>query len=86
MATISLPSVVLLIDDSTDISMLIDVSEEEEEKGNEKNKELEVFQLNSENSKIAYFNSVELNEIGYLFKTYTIPHLNLISAPPDYVL
>ncbi|WP_375237764.1 hypothetical protein [Aurantibacter sp.] len=82
-ATISLPSIVLLIDDSIDITLLLDISEEEEE--NEKNKELEIFQVNIEKSKIFHQNKKLKNKTNYVFKTYPTPYLNLIFPPPELV-
>jgi len=85
MATITLPSVVVLIDDSVDISLLLDASEEEEEKGNEKNKELEVLQLTEENINITHSSPYSINYSDYQFKTYITPNINLVFPPPDYI-
>lgn len=83
LATIITPSIVIAIDDSIDISLLIDISEEEEEKGNEKNKELEVFVVDS--NLVAEDISSKSNQenLGYCYKNYPKPDLNLIFPPPE---
>jgi len=79
MAMISAPTIITSFDDSVDISCFFGIGEEEEE---------------SENVKLLIENSLELSEdqlalqtnvflIGYTFKTYPKPHLNLISPPPE---
>jgi hypothetical protein len=77
--------VVLILDDTIDVSLLLDISEEEEEEKSEKNKELEVlFEENAQ--EIDYFASIkEENKIGYLFKNYQKLHFNVISPPPDLI-
>jgi len=82
-ASMALPSVVLLADDSIDISFLYDWSEEEEEKGSEKNKEFEII---AESISILSdeFMTIESEEnLAYRFKKYPKPHLNLIFPPPE---
>lgn len=83
MVTISLPSMVLFMEDSIDVTLLLDISEEEEE--NEKNKELELFQLSVENLKKNEITSIFKIDIHYQFKTYATPHLNLVFPPPDFI-
>ena len=81
MAIVSAPTVISSIDDSVDISSFFGIDEEEEE---------------SENLKLLFENNLELSEddfvlktrgsfIGYKFKTYPKPHLNLISPPPEFI-
>jgi len=82
MAMISAPSILIAIDHSTDISCFYD-SSEDEEKGKETNKTIEVL--------CSKINHVELNVVsidtknnsGYYYKKYPKPHLNLISPPPE---
>ncbi len=81
MAIISAPTIIASIDDSVDISYFFGIGEEEEE---------------SENVKLVIENNLELSEdlfalqtnvhlIGYTFKTYPKPHLNLIIPPPEFI-
>lgn len=76
------PTIILMVDDSVDVSFFY-ASSEEEEKGSEKNKELELlfFELNS--TDLDFASSEVENNLGYYFKNYPKPHLNLISPPPE---
>jgi len=84
MATITAPAILMVIDDSIDVSLFYDVSEEEEEKGNEKNKELDILVVNL-NSEFEDSSSSKIQKnLGYCYKKYPKPHLNLISPPPEH--
>lgn len=85
MATVTVPSVVVLFDDTIDVSFLLDTSEEEEEKGKDKNQELEVFLEDALVNSDDLFPSETQNNLEYTYKKYPIPHLNLISPPPEYI-
>ncbi|MEJ6792485.1 MAG: hypothetical protein QNK89_07085 [Lacinutrix sp.] len=84
-ATIIAPSVLLYVDDTIDISYLLDASEEEEEKGKEKNKELEVFVVENLLESEDLFYSKREESQSYTYKKYANPHLNLISPPPEFI-
>lgn len=86
MASITAPSIILLIDDSIDVSFLYDLSEEEEEEeeGTKKNKEFEIIFLSLLALTEEDFISQNKEYLGYRFKNYPKPHLNLISPPPEY--
>ena len=77
------PTVILVIDDSVDVSFFYS-SSEEEEKGSDKNKEIELlfFELNS--TDLDFASSKVENNLGYYFKNYPKPHLNLIYPPPEF--
>ena len=85
MATIITPSLIILVDDTIDVSFLIDSSEEEEEKGKDKNKELEVFVVEhlSESDVLLPFESED--NLEHKYRKYPKPHLNLIFPPPEFV-
>ncbi len=80
---LTVPSVIVMLDDSVDISIIY-ASSEEEEKGSEKNKELEVlfFELDLDEDGIVSLSNKNL--VNYFFKNYSNPHLNLLSPPPEY--
>lgn len=83
-AMLSLPSIIIAVDNSIDISFFYDFAEQEEEKGSEKNKidiELLFTDLNDSETELASTNAE--NDLEYYFKKYSKPHLNLISPPPD---
>ena len=84
MAIIVAPSVLLLTDDTIDVSFLMDASEEEEEKGKDKNK-IEVVVIESDSDNDNVLNPDIEDNLGYTFKTYPKPHLNLISPPPEFI-
>lgn len=73
----------MLVDDSMDVSMFYNITEEEEkkEKENDGKKEL-IFSnyINPESNYIGYKNTIVDH---YNLKDYTTPHLNLILPPPE---
>jgi len=75
---ITAPSIIAVLDENVDISILYSVSEEEEE-----NKNLKiVVSTVKENTETLTLKEDNLT-LGYLFKVYSNPHLNLISPPPE---
>ncbi|WP_295983050.1 hypothetical protein [uncultured Algibacter sp.] len=77
------PTIILMIDDSADVSIFYS-SSEEEEKGSEKNKEIELLFFDLNNSALDFASSEVENNLLYYFKNYPKPHLNLISPPPEF--
>lgn len=77
------PTVIVMIDDSIDISSFY-ASSEEEEKGSEKNKEKELLFFELDTTDLDFASSEVENNLGYYFKNYPKPHLNLISPPPEF--
>lgn len=79
------PTIIILVDDTIDVSLAFSASEEEE-KGNEKNLDIEVlFSTLKTNDSDVDFSESESN-LGYFFKNYPKPHLNLISPPPEHYI
>jgi hypothetical protein len=76
----------VLVDDSIDISFVYDMSEEEEEKGNESSKEFENRVVDLEIKLITFNTTEDFTYFMYTFKTYQKPHLNLIYPPPELIL
>lgn len=77
------PSIVMVFNDSADISMFYNSSEEEEEQSVEKLKNIEdIIQSDSFLIEILTSSTVKVN-VRYQLKTYTKPYFNLISPPPD---
>ena len=77
------PTTILIADSSIDVSMFYSLTEEKEEKVNEKNIEIELLFNEIDVNEMAFENDIIQNKTDYLFKKYSIPHLNLISPPPD---
>lgn len=76
------PTIILMVDDSVDVSIFY-ASNEEEEKENEKNKEIEILFFELSTTDLDFASSDVENNLGYYFKNYPKPHLNLISPPPE---
>ena len=76
---ISAPSIIVVIDDSIDISVLYSLSEEEEETNNLK---LVVSEIDEDTS--SYLVSLKSEKMGYHFKKYPKPYINLIIPPPEF--
>ncbi|WOD45130.1 hypothetical protein [Hwangdonia lutea] len=77
-AFIAAPTVITIVDDSVDVSIIFSTAEEEE-KGFKI-----VFSNEKANESDLAFTSSE-NNLGYYFKNYPKPHLNLISPPPEFI-
>lgn len=76
------PTILTLVDDSIDSSVIFSLSEEEG-KGSEKNINIELIFESIESN---YFQLVFLTEedsLEYFYKKYTLPYLNKVSPPPD---
>ena len=81
---IAAPTIITMVDDTIDVSIIFSASEEEE-KGNEKHIDVELlFSNDATNDSDLVYLSIE-NNLGYYFKKYPKPHLNLISPPPDFI-
>lgn len=78
MALISAPSIILSIDNSCDVTSFYSMAEEEEN-----NNVKLLFDNPFEDSEDIFDGLKKRNVIGYAFKNYPKPHLNLISPPPE---
>jgi len=78
------PTVILAIDDTTDISYFYSISEEEENNTFKNISELDVFPSNNILDLESLFSSSKGGNLQYTFKTYPKPHLNLIFPPPEF--
>lgn len=81
LALITVPSVIVALNDSFDTSIFYSVNEEEES-GKYKNV-LSPFSLQNQDGISSFFIS-EHSNFTYHFKNYRKPHLNLISPPPEH--
>jgi len=82
---ITAPTILLIVDDTKDVSIFFSTSEEEEE-SSEKNLNIEVLLPSTENNYSLLVFSVANKKIDYLHKTYLKPHLNTFSPPPEFQL
>ena len=77
------PTVIMIIDDSADVSVFYTANEEEEKKGQEKDKDKELLLYDFLNAASDFDLNETENNLEYFFKKYPKPHLNLIIPPPD---
>lgn len=76
---ILVPSIIVSIDNSIDISILYSISEEEEETNNLK---LVVSEIDEDTD--SYSVTFKNQKLGCQFKKHPKPHVNLISPPPEF--
>lgn len=76
-ALITAPTIITVIDDTVDVSIFYSITEEENE-----NIKLP-FPDHSFNGLESLFAQDSKENLGYYFKNYPKPHLNLISPPPE---
>jgi len=77
LAFITAPSIIIAIDDTADVSIFYNVAEEE-------NEILKLPFPESDCNDLYKVFFTDANEyLGYYFKNYPKPHLNIISPPPE---
>lgn len=81
---ITAPTVLTLIDENADIALFFEYSEEEE-KGKETNKKIEIFFSDVPILNADHQMNTETSVMCYLIKSYNTPHLNLILPPPEVI-
>lgn len=81
---ITAPTIAIAIDDSVDVSILLGCAEEEE-KESEKTKTFELIFSDFKNDTFCFVKAIDRSSLSYKFKTYSKPHLHLISPPPEFV-
>ncbi|MBF8151250.1 hypothetical protein ITJ86_15180 [Winogradskyella sp. F6397] len=80
MALISAPTIIVSFDDTTDVTSFYSIVEEEENH----NVKL-VFKNTDQESNTLFDDCSNTHGVGYMYKQYPKPHLNLISPPPDFI-
>lgn len=80
-AFISVPSIVVIIDDSIDVSMSYTTSEEE--KGSEETKEHELLFFDLNLTELNFASMKTEGSIEYFYSNYSKAYSNIISPPPD---
>ncbi len=79
LAFISAPAVIVALDDTADVSMFYSIAEEE-------NENVKFPLLEDDSNELNNIFSVDCKEnLGYRFRQYPKPHLNLIFPPPDFI-
>ncbi|AUC74542.1 MULTISPECIES: hypothetical protein [unclassified Olleya] len=82
LALITAPSIIVVMDDSVDVSVFYSLSEEEEEE--QTNLNLSFVLENLEDGFVE--TSKKTDNLGYYFKNYPKPHQNLLFPPPEFIL
>ncbi|APY01434.1 hypothetical protein BWR22_01580 [Lacinutrix venerupis] len=80
MAIITAPSIIMVVDDSLDISVFYSLSEEEEETTH-----LKIVFPKNDNTESLFSDLYNIDELDYFFKKYAKPHLSFTSPPPDFI-
>ena len=83
LAVIILPTILFVVDDSFDTSIVISISEEEQEKDGEKVIDVEFLLFEATHEVIAAMKQSPKNNLIYCSRAYTTPHFYIISPPPD---
>jgi hypothetical protein len=79
---ITAPSIIVVIDENIDVSILYGCAEEEE---SEKNNTFELMFSDCKNETIAFVKSIGQSSLSYRLKNYPKPHLHLICPPPEFI-
>ena len=79
---IAVPTIVIIVDNTVDVSIVFSASEEEE-KGNEKHLDVELLFSNLKDNEVNSTLTSSENNLEYYYKKYPKPHLNLIFPPPE---
>lgn len=85
MLTIVTPSLVTLLNVDYDVSVIIDITEEEEKEGKESSKDKDVKILNDFNNDIYPTIEILTFTLKYYNKKYTSNYLDLTSPPPELI-
>lgn len=81
MVIIAAPLIIISIDDSIDITYFYGENEEEEKEG------LKVlFEITSRDIESCFVDKSNNDNLGFTFKSYQNPHINLIFPPPERIL
>lgn len=83
LAVIILPTVLYVVDNSFDTSIVVSIAEEEQEKDGEKNIDVEFLLSEATHEVIAALKQSPKNNSMYCSRAYTTPHFYIISPPPD---
>jgi hypothetical protein len=80
MAIVAAPSLIMSIDESIDMTCFYGENEEEEKEGFKL-----LYEFTSQHDEDSVVNNSNSTIIGYTFKNYPKPHLNLILPPPEFI-
>jgi len=84
MVFLSAPTIIAMVDDSVDISLVFSMAEEEEN-GHPKSKSVQDIILEKQDHEDFISLTEKEIHLSYYVKNYSKPYLNLISPPPKFV-
>ncbi|GAB1857845.1 hypothetical protein MHTCC0001_26820 [Flavobacteriaceae bacterium MHTCC 0001] len=82
MLIVAMPTIMMVIDNSLDVSMFYTTSEEEKDKSQEKNKEKDFIVFDMETPLQININDFEDSNLEYYSKIYKKPHIKHNFPPP----
>ncbi|MGB0897082.1 MAG: hypothetical protein ACPGU9_07805 [Flavobacteriaceae bacterium] len=83
LAVIVIPTILYVVDNNFDTSIVVSISEEEQEKDGEKIVDIDVVINNEAHNFVGTDKELPKTNLVYCKKVYTSPHLFIISPPPD---
>ncbi|WP_418644211.1 hypothetical protein [Tenacibaculum insulae] len=85
MSMIVAPTIITLIDQDQDISIFLNLTEEEEENQAKKNtKEIKIY--SATNSDIFFIKTQKIKNVIYLSKNYVSEFLKITTPPPEFAI
>lgn len=79
------PTVISLVDDSLNLAFFLDMNEEEENKGKEGAKDLEIKIYSSENLDALFLNGIQKKKnVRFQSKNYTSEYKKNTTPPPEF--
>lgn len=80
------PTVISLVDDSQDLAFFLDMNEEEENKGKEAAKDLEIKIQPSENFEALFLNGIQKKKnVRFQSKNYSSEYPKNTTPPPEFL-
>jgi SUMO ligase MMS21 Smc5/6 complex component len=81
------PAVISFVDDTQDIAFLLEMNEEEENKGKESAKDLEIKLHQTENFSTFILNEIQKNKnVSFRSKNYTTEYPKITTPPPKFFI
>lgn len=81
------PTVISLVDNTQDITFLLEMNEEEENKGKESAKDLEIKLPTSEHFNFFFLNGIQkMKNVSFQSKNYTSEYPKITTPPPKFLI
>lgn len=86
LGSIVAPAYMSLVEETCQIEALVDIGEEEENKGKKSPKDLEVKIYYSNNNESLFIDLAKKKRMNFYSKNYTSYYKKLISPPPEHIV